>query len=81
MASGRPPGGSFLPVGTDLAAKAAQKPWLGGPGGALGTLVTLLEPSWGPPGASRAVPGRSWGWFWDLPGADSDDLDEVCGAT
>ena len=61
MASGRPPDSSFLPVGTYLAAKAAQKPWLGGPGGALGTLVTLLEPSWGPPGASRAAPGRLLG--------------------
>ena len=61
MASGRPLGGSFLPVGTDLAAKAAQKPWLGGPGGALGTLVTLLEASWGPPGASRAAPLRLLG--------------------
>ena len=32
-------------------------------------------------GLSRAAPGRSWGWFWDLPGADLDVLDDVCGAT
>ena len=25
--------------------------------------------------------GAFWGSFWDLPGADLDDLDEVCGAT
>ena len=47
MAFGRPPGGSFVAVGPNLAAKAARKPCLGGPGGALGTLVALLEPSWG----------------------------------
>ena len=61
MAFGRPPGGSFVPAGPNLAAKAARKPCLGGPGGALGTLVALLEPSWGPPGASRAAPGRLLG--------------------
>ena len=69
----------FLPVGTDLAAKAAQKPWLGG--GALATLVALLEPSWGPPGASRPLLGASWGSCWDPPRADLDDLGVVCGAT
>ena len=48
-----PPGGSLVPVGPNLAAKAARKPSLGGSGGALRTLLALLEPSWG-------VPGRSW---------------------
>ena len=67
MASGRPPGGSFVPVGPNFAAKAARKPFLNGPGGALGTLVTLLEPSWGPPGASRATPGRLLGVLWRPP--------------
>ena len=61
MASGRPPDGSFVPVGPNLAAKAARKPCLGGFGGALGTLVAFLEPSWEPPGASRAAPGRLLG--------------------
>ena len=60
MAFGRPPGGSFVPVGPNLAAKAARKPCLGGPGGALGTLLALLEPSWGLLGRSWGVPGRSW---------------------
>ena len=46
MASKRPPDGSFVPVGPT---KAARK-------GALGTLVALLEPSWGP----SVFPGRSW---------------------
>ena len=36
-----------VPVGPNLAAKAARKPSLGGSGGALGTLLALLEPSWG----------------------------------
>ena len=56
MASGRPPDGSFVPVGLNLGAKAARKPSLG----ALGTLVALLEPSWGLFGRSWGVPGRSW---------------------
>ena len=47
MACGRPPDGSFAPVGPNLAAKAARKPSLGGSGGALGTLLALLELSWG----------------------------------
>ena len=64
---------SFVPAGPNWAAKAARKPCLGGPGGALGTLA-FLEPSWGPPGASQAAPGR-------LPRADLNDLDVVCGAT
>ena len=45
----------------NLAAKAARKPCLGALRGALGTLVALLEPSWGPPRASRAAPGRVLG--------------------
>ena len=59
MVSGRPPDGSFVPVGPNLAAKAARKPSLGGSGGALGTLLALLEPSWGRLGRSWGVPGRS----------------------
>ena len=60
MAFGRPPGGSFVPVGPNLAAKAARKPSLGGSGGALGTLGALLELFWGFLGRSWGVPGRSW---------------------
>ena len=33
----------------------------GRPGGALGALLALLEPSWGPPRACRAAPGRLLG--------------------
>ena len=57
MACGRPPGGSFAPVGPNLAAKAAGKPCLGRSGGTFGTLVLLLEPSWG------LLLGASWGSF------------------
>ena len=60
MACGRPPDGSFAPVGPNLAAKAARKPSLGGSGSALGTLLALLDPSWGLLGRSWGVPGRSW---------------------
>ena len=60
MACGRPPDGSFARVGPNLAAKAARKPSLGGSGGALGTLLALLEPSWGLLGRSWGVLGRSW---------------------
>ena len=56
----------------NLAAKAARKPSLGGSGGALGTLLALLEPSWGLLGRSWGVPGRSWaplgGRFWPSRG-------------
>ena len=52
MAFGRPPDGSFGKVGPNLDAKAARKPSLGGSGGALGTLLALLEPSWGVLGRS-----------------------------
>ena len=66
MASGRPPDSSFLPVGTYLAAKAAQKPWLGGPGqgrswDACGALGAVLGASWGVPGRSRARLGGRFG--------------------
>ena len=79
MAFGRPPDGSFVKVGPNLDAKAARKPSLGGSGGALGTLLALLEPSWGASGLLLGRPGpllgASWGSFWDLPGADLDDLE------
>ena len=72
MACGRPPDGSFAPVGPNLAAKAARKPSLGGSGGALGTLLALLERSWGLLGRSWGVLGRSWaplgGRFWPSRG-------------
>ena len=68
-----------------LAAEAAQKPSVGGSGSALGTLLSLLELSWGRLGRSWGVPGRSWallgGSLWTFQGADWDDLDDVCGAT
>ena len=48
----------FCASGPNLA--AARKPSLGGSGGALGTLLALLEPSWGLLGRSWGVPGRSW---------------------
>ena len=69
MVSGRPSDGSFVPVGPNLAAKAARKPcWGGSGGGALGALLALLEPSWGPPGP---LLGRAWapcGSPWAAPG-------------
>ena len=61
MLSGRLPDGSFAPVGPNLAAKAARKPSLGGSGGALGTLLALLEPSWGFLGRSWAPLGGRFG--------------------
>ena len=77
IASGRPPDGSFVPVGPNLAAKAARKPCLGGPGGALGIGAVL--------GASLERPGpllgAFWGLFLDPPRADLNDLDVACGAT
>ena len=54
---------------------------LGRSWGALGGSWGCSEASWPLLGLSRAAPGRSWGWFWDLPGADLDVLDDVCGAT
>ena len=39
----------------------------GRPGDALGTLVALLEPSWEPPGACRAAPGRLLGAILGAP--------------
>ena len=53
--------------------------------GALGALLAargaVLKPLGLLLGLSRVAPGHSWGWFWDLPGADLDVLDDVCGAT
>ena len=49
--------------------------------GALGGSWGCLEASWASPGASRAAPGRLLGVVWDLPKADLDVLDDVCGAT
>ena len=81
MAFGRPPGGSFVPVGPNLAAKAARKPCLG----ALGTLLGRLWRSWSRLGVLLGRPGpllgASWGSFWAFQGADLDDLDDVGGAT
>ena len=72
MARGRPPKRFFCTSGPNLAAKAARKPSLGGSGGALGTLLALLEPSWGLLGRSWGVLGRSWaplgGRFWPSRG-------------
>ena len=72
MACGRPPDGSFALVARNLAAQAARKPSLGGSGGALGTRLALLEPSWGLLGRSWGVLGRSWaplgGRFWPSRG-------------
>ena len=85
----RPPEGakpakmaSFVPVGPNLAAKAARKPSLGG-SGALGALLALLDPSWGLLGRSWGVLGplgASKGSFLAFQGADLDDLGAVCGA-
>ena len=78
MASGRPPGGSFVPVGPNLAAKAARKP-------ALGALLGRLWRSWSRLGGLLGRPGpllgASWGSFRDPQRADLDDLDVVFGAT
>ena len=72
MACEGPLDGFSVPVGPNLAAKAARKPSLGGSGGALGTLLALLEPSWGLLGRSWGVLGRSWaplgGRFWPSRG-------------
>ena len=51
--------GSSAPVEPNLVAKAGRKPSLGGSGGALGTLLALLELSWSLLGRSWDVPGRS----------------------
>ena len=57
MACEGPLDGFSVPVGPNLAAKAARKPSLGGSGGALATLLALLELFWG-------LLGRSWGVSW-----------------
>ena len=75
----------FCASWAQLPARAVRKPCLGGSGGALGALLAargaVLKPLGLLFGLSRAAPGRSWGWFWDLPGADLDVLGDVCGAT
>ena len=74
----------FCASWANLAAKAARKPSLGGSGGAPGALLAAREAVLKPLGPLLGRPGpllgASWGWFWDLPGADLDDLDDVCGA-
>ena len=77
MVSGRPPGGSFVPVGPNFAARAVRKPCLGGSGGALGAVVGPSGPLLGRPGP---LLGASWGPFLAFQEADLDDLDDVCGA-
>ena len=65
MACGRPPDGSFAPVGPNLAAKAVGKLSLGGSGGALEMLLALLGrlgAVWAAPGAPLL--GASWGSCW-----------------
>ena len=64
--AGGPPGGSFVPVGPNLAAKAARKPCLGGSGGALGALLAargaVLKPLLlGRPGPLLGALGVSFG--------------------
>ena len=68
MAFGRPPGGSFVPVGPNLAAKAARKPCLGGSGGAPGALLAArgavlkpLGPLLGRPGPLLGALGGGFG--------------------
>ena len=65
MAFGRLPGGSFVPVGPNLAAKAARKPCLGGSGDALGALVasSASPGSWAPLGSRF---GTSQGLIWTI---------------
>ena len=68
MVSGRPPDGSFVPVGPNLAAKAARKPSLGGSGGAPGALLAArgavlkpLGPLLGRPGPLLGALGGGFG--------------------
>ena len=72
MACEGPLDGFSVPLGPNLAAKAARKPSLGGSGGALGTLLALLELFWGLLGRSwgvPAAPGRLLGIVLGLPGS------------
>ena len=67
----------FCAVAPNLAAQAARKPCLGGPGGACGALGAVLGATWG-------VPGRSWaplGGHFGSPQGLIDELGVVCGAT
>ena len=66
--SGRPAGGSFVPVGPNFAARAVRKPCLGGSGGALGALLAArgavlkpLEPLLGRPGPLLGALGGGFG--------------------
>ena len=68
MVSGRPPDGSFVPVGPNFAAKAARKPSLGGSGGAPGALLAArgavlkpLGPLLGRPGPLLGALGGGFG--------------------
>ena len=78
MALGRPLDGSFVPVAPNL---AARKPALEVLLGRFWRSWSRLGAFWAAPGASRAAPGRLLGVVLGLPGADLDDLDDVCGAT
>ena len=51
----------FYASESNLAAKVARKPCLGGPESHLGRFLALLELSWRRFGRSWGVPGRSWG--------------------
>ena len=68
MVSGRPPDGSFVPVGPNFAARAVRKPCLGGSGGALGALLAArgavlkpLGPLLGRPGPLLGALGGGFG--------------------
>ena len=78
MACEGPLDGFSVPVGPNLAARAVRKPCLGDSGGALGALLAARGAVLKPLGPRLGRPGP---WFWDLPGADLDVLDDVCGAT
>ena len=80
MVSGRPPDGSFVPIGLNFAARAVRKPCLGGSGGALGALLAArgavlkpLGPLLGRPGPLLGALGGGFGtsqgliWtFWTM---------------
>ena len=88
MTSGRPPDGSFVPVGPNLAAKAARKPSLGGSGGApaaRGAVLKPLGPLLGPPGPLLGALGGGFGtsqgliWtFWAMFAALREIQQKLC---